>query len=109
MEILDYNQVTSGIKSYSEMGKTIMISPASSYYIYNSVTNKVNIWNKFVFKISNIKSTHFICKNKLVSNKQSPIKSMKAVKTEIEIKNFRECQVTIFSSKLLKIKIIMWI
>jgi len=42
MEILDYNQVTRDIKAYSNMGKTIMISPASSYYIYNSVTNKVN-------------------------------------------------------------------
>jgi hypothetical protein len=41
IEILEYNSIVDGIKEYVDSGSKIWISPESSYYIYNSITNKV--------------------------------------------------------------------
>ena len=69
-EIRDYTSITNDIRDYSEIGKKIWISPMSSYAIYGSVTNKDNMLMK-----------------------SSPIRSMKARKTDIEMENNRRCHV----------------
>lgn len=69
-EIRDYTSITNDIKAYSDIGKKIWISPMSSYAIYGSVTDKDNMLMK-----------------------SSPIRSMKARKTDIEMENNRRCHV----------------
>lgn len=44
VEMRQYTNVMADIKTFSDEGKTIWISPMSSFAIYNSVSNKVCIF-----------------------------------------------------------------
>jgi hypothetical protein len=73
IKIEQYQAITADLSLLSSQNTTIWVSPLSSYAIYNAVVNK----------------------DYLVNDKESPIKYIKAVKTEIEMGNFRECQVIV--------------
>lgn len=73
IKIADYDQIYSDLGSLSNSYK-IWVSPMSSYAIYNAVSNKTN----------------------LVNNNPSPVRSIKAVKNDVEINNTRICQVKFF-------------
>ena len=80
----EYQTVFSEVKQEADNNRKIWISPLSSYAVYNSVSNKENLINK-----------------------NSPIRSIKARKTETEIKNIRTCQVIIIFYYFLVLKIFM--
>lgn len=71
IRITDYEDITGELEQLSQQNFKIWVSPFSSYAIYNAVTNKTNLLN----------------------TKASPVRSIKSVKTETELKNFRECQI----------------
>ena len=71
--IRPYETILADITSFSNSGKKIWVSPMSSYAVLNAVTNK----------------------NNLVNNKASPVRSLKAVKNNVEVMNARECQVSL--------------
>jgi hypothetical protein len=73
IKIKQYQEITTDLSLLSAKNTTIWVSPLSSYAIYNAVVNK----------------------DYLVNDKESPIKYIKAVKTEVEMRNFRECQVIV--------------
>jgi len=69
--IKNYEEIKEDLTLFSENNETIWMSPLSSYALYEAVSNK----------------------DLIINSKESPIKLIKAVKTDIEIKNIRECQV----------------
>lgn len=70
VDFKDYNQIEEMIKNYSDNGQKIWISPMSSYSIYNAVLNKT-----------------------LLVYKSSPVRSLKARKNPVEIKNLKYCHI----------------
>lgn len=42
-EIYDYENILDGIKYYSDKGNKIWVSPECSFFIYNAITNKVDL------------------------------------------------------------------
>jgi hypothetical protein len=90
IQIKDYSAVNSDIQAASESGKKIWVSPMSSYSIYDSVKNKVK---SIGYLIKNENKFHkSIFKDDMVM-KVSPIRSIKARKTDVELKNLRDCHV----------------
>ncbi|RNA02064.1 Xaa-Pro aminopeptidase [Brachionus plicatilis] len=70
VELRNYSKIFDDIKQDSMNNYKTWISPQSSFAIYNSITDK-----------------------SLMINKPSPIRSLKARKNEVELKNLRECNI----------------
>ncbi len=71
INVKPYANIIADLKDLSNQNRTIWISPSSSFAIYDAVTKK----------------------ELLIDDKSSPLRDLKAIKTQTELERTRECQV----------------